>query len=374
MLTSMHADPMYCLSGLFALSAAGIALEQRTRLGKALSAPLATMAAALVFSNIGILPFQSSTYTVVNSYAVSLAVPMLLFDSNLQTIRKSTKPSLLLAFAIASAATVIGTIVALKFVAVGIPISCALAARHIGGAINFVAVAETLQIPAQTVSAAIAADNVVVALYFAGLFALAKPGGDDASRDLEDKVAIVTEEQGEKGPRITLSSIAASFATSAILVTIGKFLTGRFLPAGTSALPLTSVLTVMAATVLSFDPRLANTGSVLGVFLVQLFFAASGAAGSIRLVVTQAPLLVAFSCLQIVVHFALLITVGRRLPLNHLLLASNAAVGGPTTAAAMAQAKNWSVVPALLLGILGYATATPIALALAPILKRIIGL
>lgn len=366
---------MYCLAGLFALSAAGIALEQRTRIGKALSAPLATMAAALIFSNVGILPFQSSTYAVVNSYAVSLAVPMLLFDSNLQTIRKSTKPSLLLAFAIAAFATVVGTIVAFKFVAVGIPVSCALAARHIGGAINFVAVAETLKIPAQTVSAAIAADNVVVALYFAALFALAKPGNDSEEVDESSvEVAIVTEEQGVKGPRITLSSIAASFSTSAVLVTIGKFLTSRFLPAGTSALPLTSVLTVIAATCFSFDPRLANTGSVLGVFLVQMFFAASGAAGSLRLVVTQAPLLVAFSFLQILVHFGLLVTVGRRLPLNHLLLASNAAVGGPTTAAAMAQAKNWNVVPALLLGILGYATATPIALALAPLLKKIIGI
>lgn len=45
----------------------------------------------------------------------------------------------------------------------------------------------------------------------------------------------------------------------------------------------------------------------------------------------------------------------------------------PTTAAAMAQAKEWKrlVLPALLIGILGYATATAIALALGPILLRL---
>jgi uncharacterized membrane protein len=382
MINAFHADPMYCLTGLFLLSAFGIALEQRTNLGKALSAPLATMAAALLCSNVGILPFTSPTYNIINSFAVALAVPMLLFDSNLQKIRKSTKPSLLYSFGLASITVLIGTVVAVKLLpisSVGIPIACALAARHIGGAINFVAVAETLRIPARTVSAAIAADNVVVALYFALLFALAKPGEQEETdrshgktTEPPDTVAVVIDEQGEAGPRITLSSIAASFATSAVLVTIGKYWTGRFLPAGTSALPLTSMLTVLAATFLSFDPRLANTGSALGVFLVQLFFAASGAAGSIRLVVTEAPMLVAFSILQILVHFTLLVTLGRRLPLNNLLLASNAAVGGPTTAAAMAQAKGWNVVPALLIGILGYAIATPIALALVPLLQWVL--
>jgi uncharacterized membrane protein len=357
MMNAFHADPMYCLTGLFLLSAFGIALEKRTHLGKALSAPLATMAAALLCSNVGILPFTSPTYSII-------------------------KPSLLYSFGLASITVLIGTVVAVKLLpisSVGIPIACALAARHIGGAINFVAVAETLRIPARTVSAAIAADNVVVALYFALLFALAKPGEQEETdrsngktTEPPDTVAVVIDEQGEAGPRITLSSIAASFATSAVLVTIGKYWTGRFLPAGTSALPLTSMLTVLAATFLSFDPRLANTGSALGVFLVQLFFAASGAAGSIRLVVTEAPMLVAFSILQILVHFTLLVTLGRRLPLNNLLLASNAAVGGPTTAAAMAQAKGWNVVPALLIGILGYAIATPIALALVPLLQWVL--
>ena len=58
---------------------------------------------------------------------------------------------------------------------------------------------------------------------------------------------------------------------------------------------------------------------------------------------------------------------------KELYLASNANVGGPTTAAAMAQAKNWTrlVMPALLIGIFGYATATAIALGLGGILVRL---
>ncbi|KAJ1490338.1 hypothetical protein T484DRAFT_1777635, partial [Baffinella frigidus] len=53
----------------------------------------------------------------------------------------------------------------------------ALCSRHIGGAINYVAVCDVLQAPAASVTAGIAADNLVVALYFMLLFALANKNG-----------------------------------------------------------------------------------------------------------------------------------------------------------------------------------------------------
>lgn len=94
------------------------------------------------------------------------------------------------------------------------------------------------------------------------------------------------------------------------------------------------------------------------------------------LVLRQAPSLIAFSVLQLAIHFAVLMGLGRgvlRLKLNELYLASNANVGGPTTAAAMAQAKEWPtlVLPALLVGVLGYGTATAASLSLGPLLIQL---
>ncbi|CAM9792916.1 unnamed protein product, partial [Laminaria digitata] len=50
-----------------------------------------------------------------------------------------------------------------------------------------------------------------------------------------------------------------------------------------------------------------------------------------------------YPSVQIAVHFGVLVGVGKlcRLPFRELALASNANVGGPTTAAAMAAAKGW---------------------------------
>jgi uncharacterized membrane protein len=386
-MASMHSDAFYVLSGVFMLSTFGLQLEQKTTLGKALSAPLATMALALVVANLGIIPFDSAVYDFINKNIVALAIPLLLFDSNLKQVFTSTGP-MLLAFTVGAISTVLATLITFPIMPLqhlqGWKIASALAARHIGGAINFVAVAETLSIDSSSISAAIAADNVVVALYFAFLFAIAKGGGEDKDHVAQEQNDVdgVEKEVNDSGTtgadsRMTMSSLAKSMTAASCLVTLGRVLTVSlpFISKGTSALPMISILTVVAATIFPlFFQKYRSTGTSVGVIFMQMFFAASGASGSIKLVLQKAPSLFAFSGLSIGLHFGCLMIIGRlflRIKPNLLYLASNANVGGPTTAAAMAQAKEWSglVLPALLVGILGYATATPIALALAQVLR-----
>ena len=66
-------------------------------------------------------------------------------------------------------------------------------------------------------------------------------------------------------------------------------------------------------------------------------------------------------------NLAVILIAGRllRLDLAEIVIASNANMGGPTSAAAMAVARRWDtlVIPAILCGTLGYATATFIGVA-----------
>lgn len=308
----LHSDPSFVLTSLLFLSVSGISLERRTTVGKSLSAALTTMALALTFANLGVIPFASPIYSVVTNFLVPLAVPMLLFDSDLNRIVNDTG-SLLLAFFVGTIATIAGTLIAYPVLPlhslgedVGWRVACALAARHIGGAINFVAVAETLKIGGTAVSAAIAADNVVVAIYFAFLFYISKSGereadkvakeNDKAASTISDPEDVNNSESGS----ITLPSLAISLSISSLLVTLGRILTKAFLPSGTSSLPLASILTVISATTFPhFFSRIRTAGTSLGVLFIQLFFAASGAGGNLILVMKQAPSLFAFSLLQI---------------------------------------------------------------------------
>jgi uncharacterized membrane protein len=95
---------------------------------------------------------------------------------------------------------------------------------------------------------------------------------------------------------------------------------------------------------------------------MQMFFAVTGAMGHIPSVLKVAPSVFMHATVQIVVHFFVSLGLGKlfKLPMREIALASNANVGGPTTAAAMANSKNWKtlVLPALLTGVFGYSIAT----------------
>ena len=89
----------------------------------------------------------------------------------------------------------------------------------------------------------------------------------------------------------------------------------------------------------------------------------------------MAPSLFVHSATQIIVHWIVSYTLGKSLgfPLREIALASNANVGGPTTAAAMASNKKWNllILPSLLTGVFGYAIATFLGLGIVNVLKII---
>nr|GEX99272.1 ferric reduction oxidase 4 [Tanacetum cinerariifolium] len=133
-----------------------------------------------------------------------------------------------------------------------------------------------------------------------------------------------------------------------------------------STLPAITAIVVILATLL---PRqigyLAPAGDALSAISIQVFFAVLGASGSIWNVINVAPSIFVFAFIQVTVHLLVVLGLGKllRLDLKLLLIASNANIGGPTTASGMATAKGWGslVVPGILVGIFGISIATYIA-------------
>ncbi|PON58189.1 hypothetical protein PanWU01x14_167880 [Parasponia andersonii] len=354
---------------LFAIGAFGLWSEQKTKIGSALSGALVSTLIGLAATNLGVLSSEAPAFSIVLEFLLPAAVPLLLYRADMRRVIKSTG-ALLLAFLLGSVATTIGTVVAYFLVPMrslgqdSWKIAAALMGRHIGGAVNYVAISDALGVKPSVLAAGLAADNVICAVYFSTLFALASKVPPEASTSSDGDAADTKSASGESLPILqTISALAVSLA----ICKLGSYLTKYFGIQGGGLPAVTAIAVILSTAFPKQFAYLAPSGEAMAVVLMQLFFTVVGASGNIWSVIYTAPSIFMFSLVQIAVHLALILGLGKLFgfDLKLLLIASNANVGGPTTACGMATSKGWTsmIIPGILAGIFGIAIATFLGIA-----------
>ncbi|KAJ4900443.1 hypothetical protein Rs2_14394 [Raphanus sativus] len=351
-------------AALFAAGAFGV-WSEKTKMGSMVSGALTSTLLGLAASNLGILPFETPSYSFFMEFLLPHTIPLLLFRADLRRIIRSTG-SLLLAFLIGSVATVVGTVVAFMLVPMrslgpdNWKIAAALMGSYIGGSLNFVAISEALRISPSVVAAGVAVDNVICALHFMVLFALASKIPPETTSASSPDAGMTKDDKAEDKNRVVSTSIALSVS---FLICKAAISMTELLKIQRGMLPAVTAITVLLATSFpDFFNSLAPSAETFSLVLMQVFFTILGATGSVWNVINTAPSIFLFAVIQVMVHLAMTLLLGKLfcLDMKLLLLASNANIGGPTTACAMATAKGWTslVVPGILSGVFGVSIAT----------------
>ena len=154
---------------------------------------------------------------------------------------------------------------------------------------------------------------------------------------------------------VAISTAIANFFASLFPAEGATFILNQLL--GNKYLIMTTV-TMICATALPKTFNDAPGANEIGTFLIYIFFAVIGAPASIMSILTQAPLLLVYALIIVACSMLITLIFGKifHFSLEEIILASNANIGGPTTAAAMAISKGWNklIGPVLLIGTLGY--------------------
>ena len=388
MTTLISAEDTWALWTILSLSVAiSIYLEQKYVWANKITGCILATIFTLVLANLNIIPTESPVYDAVWSYVVPLAVPLLLFNANVKKILKESGRMLAI-YLLSSAGTLLGGFVAYFSLKNAIPklndIIPMFVGTYTGGAVNFVAMSEQYAVPGKTVSAAIVADNLLMALYVFVLISLPSMAIIKKlyKQPYEDALLAQSEEDRDKNKTmaakfwgaksISLKDIAFAVGIAFTIVTVSTKLSGvisgffsgkdafsQFMGGffGNKYLLITTITMMIA----SFFPKQMSSvkgSQEIGTFLIYLCFAVIGAPASILLIIKESPLLLVLALIMVAVNMIISLIFGKifKFSIEEIIIASNANIGGPTTAAAMAVSKGWTelIIPGLLIGTLGY--------------------
>ncbi len=380
---------------LFA-SALGIVGERKRWYGK-ISGIIVTISFTILLVSLGIIPSASdptlsvAVYDMAFTYIIPLAIPLLLFNVNIKRMIRESG-GLLKAFLLGTVGICLGVMVACWVFPLGpekYKLAAVFSATYIGGAVNFMAVADVLNfLKSPLFPTAIAIDNVLTNFVIMFLFFL--PGWKwmrkivpARSRKEEFEPLPLPNHDGPKHVKSDYSMLLMEQITLCLLITTAIGAVSTWVAPHLESwlhtdINLDILLITIFIVIISniFPKQMAKLEAVafqLGFFMIFVFLAVVGAASDVRVMLASSPLLLGFVVVTLLIHLLVMLVGGRifKISLEELAIASSANIGGTATSAPMATTFGMkkAITPAIIIGMLGNVIGTFIGIGIGLLLR-----
>lgn len=389
----MIQSPLALAAVIAAATALAFWLDYRfPALGKVGASMLAIIFGAIL-SNTGLVPVNSVVYDIVLGPVTSVSIAWLLLSVDLRDLAKAG-PRMTGAFAIAVTGTVLGALVAAavygsQFGDDTWRIAGALTGTYSGGSVNFVSVGREVGLTGTLFAGLNAADAVMTALWLAatlmlpvwlGRFYAPVSEGSDARAATHGEAGDEVDTSDAASDRrrhhpyfmregLSALSLASLFAAGVILVFVAEWL-GQEFPGVPSIVWLTTLALALGHSPLC---RNARGAMQLGSVGLHFFFVLIGILSRVSEIVAVGAEVFVFTLIVVAVHGVVVFGAGRllRLDVGTISVASQAAVGGPSSALAVAISREWRhlILPGVVIGLFGYAVGNYLGLGVAYLLR-----
>lgn len=335
-----------------------------------------------VLSNTGLVPAASPVYDAIAGPVTSLAIAWLLLAVNIADVRLAG-PRMLGAFALALLGTALGAFAGALIFAdsmgdAGWRLAGTLTGTYAGGSVNFVAVSRAVELPSSLFAGTVAADNLMTAVWMGATLML--PIWLRRWYSAEVPLSASESADGEEVGHPFFDAVQISTLDLALLLGLGFALMAAadWAAALVPLMPPVLWLTTFALLVGHWGPvRRVSGGMQLGTLALHFFFVVIGIFSRVEEIVAVGASVFLFTVVVVGVHGLVVYVVGRSLKfdLGTLSVASQAAIGGPSSALALAAAREWKglILPGMIVGLLGYALGNYLGLGVAYSVRGMFG-
>lgn len=329
---------------------------------------------ALILSSLGVIPHQSALYNFFTGKAVLAGMALVLFSFNFKDLIALPK-RILLIYIIGIAGTIVGGLFAIwlgiTFLSSdAIKLGGQLISSYIGGAENDVAIKQALNVPDNLFTSVFAIDNILTSIWM--VFTLLLAGRPKLSNEEENDINFITED--DKVNAANVFSILFSMLAASFVLIIANYIYDytQFI----SPVLYLTILALGIGQIPQFRKWLAPSYR-MGCVLFIFFFFAIGAISNITVIANLPIAVMLMPIIVLSIHGLVIFSSAwlLNIPFLETSVTSQALIGGPSTALAFAQAKNWKqgIPIAMVLGLLGYCIANFIGIITYEILMLLYG-